>query len=84
MNTGLEKYKVINSLYCKGLSASIIVIDKSSHESFGSCENLIKKAKYYSNNKTVFMLLANKSDLEPVVTTEQLIEIASRYSAIYL
>ena len=78
MNTGLEKYKVINSLYCKGLSASIIVIDKSSHESFGSCENLIKKANYYSENKTMFMLIAKKSDLE------QLIEIASRYSAIYL
>ena len=80
---GEERYRAITSAYFKGLSAIIAVLDKSSQGSLDSCESYIKQAKDNADEKTVFMVMGNKSDLENVVLSEQGQELAFKFGAIY-
>ena len=73
----------ISSLYLRDSSAIIVVLDKSSQTSLDYCESYIKRAKDCADKKTVLMVMANKSDLEPVVISEQGQELAFRFGAIY-
>ena len=65
-------------------SAVIVVLDRSSNESLAACESFYNQAKENASEKTVFMVLGNKSDLGCVVSTEQGHEFALRCGAIYL
>ena len=47
-------------------------------------EEYYQYAKLYASENTVFMLLGNKCDLEPVVSTDQGLEAALRLGALYL
>ena len=47
-------------------------------------EQFYKEAKAQTNQNTVFMILANKSDLKQVVSTDQAQEAALSLGALYL
>ena len=64
-------------------SVIIIFIDKSSQESFIRSEEYLKEAKDNASENTVFVLLGNKSDLQPVVSTDQGHEAAFNFGALY-
>ena len=43
-----------------------------------------KEAKHHANDNPIFVLLGNKSDLEPVVSTDEGHEAALRLGALYI
>ena len=70
-------------MYYAGSFVVIVVFDKSSMESFISSELYIEEAKYLADERSTFIVLGNKSDLESVVSFEQGHEFALRYGALY-
>ena len=61
----------------------MILFDKSSQDSFDQCEQYYKEAKDHACPNLVFMLLGNKTDLESVVSSEQGLEAAHKFGALY-
>ena len=81
---GQEKFKSITATFYKSSSGLIFVFDKSSQESLKLSEQYCEEAKKSASENAVFMIIGNKSDLKPVVSTDQGHEVALRFGAIYL
>ena len=71
-------------MYFGGSLGIVVTFDKTSKESFAACESYIQDGKDCGDIRSAFIIIGNKSDLEPVVSFEQGQELAFRYEAIYI
>ena len=81
---GQEIFRPLVPHFYKIASGIIIVFDKSSQESLNLVEHFYKEAKNHAKNNPIFILIGNKSDLEPVVSTDEGHEAALRLGALYI
>ena len=76
---GSEKYRLINTQYCKFSDSIILVYDVSDKRTFEECKDYYRdKIKEISKNNIKVLLIGNKIDLEDKreVTTEEGINFA--------
>jgi len=62
----------------------VIVFDRANRQTFEGVEFWMEDLKNQVDQKTIFLLLGNKSDLEPVVSTEEAQEIAEKHGMRYI
>ena len=70
--------------YSKITDGVVIIFDKSSLESFIAAEQIVETIKTVTNKNIFTIVAGNKSDLLPVVSTDEVIETALRLNFIYL
>lgn len=76
---GQERYKDLTVSYYRNASVVICVFDLNNKESFTAIEGWYKEINLYCKNTTKRILVANKTDLEQVVTQEELDQAAMSY-----
>ncbi|ELP87663.1 hypothetical protein EIN_337120 [Entamoeba invadens IP1] len=75
---GEEKYRACDSLYFRGTEGAIIVYDVTSRNSFESLDYWIDLTTKERGSDVSIVLVANKCDLNKVVTDEEGIRYAER------
>jgi GTPase SAR1 family protein len=70
--------------YYRGAQVVVLVFDKSSVESFTSLDTFYNQSREKVDENTSTILVGNKTDLQPVISTEQGQSAARRFNAIYL
>jgi small GTP-binding protein len=80
---GQESYKCLVPVYARGAVFALVVFDRSSRDSF---ENLGSWAEFLKSDVEIenFLVVGNKSDLAPAVTTQEASDWARLMSADYV
>ena len=62
----------------------MVVFDKSNKESFDHLDEWVEKIRRSAPNDAILIIVGNKCDLEPQVSTEEVQEKALRYEVPYI
>ena len=81
---GQERFRSITAQYYRGAMGGIIVYDCTDPESFDHAEKWIQDYRASARENSPIVLLANKADASPMVSTERGQELANRYGASFL
>ncbi len=83
---GQERFRTLTSSYYRGAQGVILVYDVTNRESFENLRRIwIKELETYANiEKIVLMVVGNKIDKEPEVTSEEGQELAKELQALYM
>jgi len=80
---GQERFKSITVGYFRGSQGALVVYDVSDRKSFENVVNWIKDLKEHGNKSMDLFLIANKIDLDRVVSTEEGKNLAKNYNIPY-
>ena len=62
----------------------MVVFDKSNKESFDHLDAWVQEIRRFASSNVLFIIVGNKCDLEPQVSTEEVQEKALRYQVPYI
>lgn len=82
--TGNRSFKSLISAIVNCSNCVILVFDRTNRASFEGIEFWIENLRNEADPKAVFLLLGNKSDLEPVVSMDEAQEMAEKYGLKYI
>ena len=71
-------------MFYRGANAILVVFDKSNKESFDNLDAWVEEFRRFVPSDAIFMIVGNKCDLEPKVSTEQAQEKAMMYQVPYI
>jgi GTPase SAR1 family protein len=62
----------------------VVVFDRANRQTFEGVEFWMEGVKNQVDQKAIFLLLGNKSDLQPVVSTEEAQDLAEKHGMRYI
>ena len=68
---GQERFRTIITGYYRGADAVIFVFDKTKRETFEHIDEWVMEVSQYSTENSVKILVGNKSDINPQISTEE-------------
>lgn len=80
---GQERFGPIRKLYYRGAKGVLLVYDKSNPQSFQRLDYWLKEIKQGCGNVPI-ILVGNKADLEPAITTEEGQQYAKEQSLTFI
>jgi Ras-related protein Rab-5C len=79
---GQERYRSVIPMYCRGAAALVLVFDLASSDSFRECGDWLGRFVQIDTRETkILCLVANKTDLEPATSLDDVKEFAATIHA---
>ncbi|KRW99728.1 P-loop containing nucleoside triphosphate hydrolase [Pseudocohnilembus persalinus] len=77
---GQERFRSITQNFYKGAMGIILTFDLNDKSTFDNLQNWLQRIKEYSGESVCIIILANKCELEPQVSDEQIKDLEQKQS----